>query len=148
VGLDGSLGAGKKTLARSLANEFSGSLIQFDKYLRDISAEKYSDFLKLDELKIDLENKLKSQNIVFVVGICLQEILGKIDIVPDIIIYVRNKHNNFWTNMDIDKTELEVIINKIKMDSNKVEREDLGITNAKYHHYFSPVARSDIFYEW
>jgi len=148
VGLDGSPGAGKKTFARSLANIFSGNLIQFDKYLSNVSAGKYYDILNLDELKIDIENGLKSQNIIFVVGICLQEILGKINVVPDLIIYVRNKHLKFWTNMDIDKTKLDVIINTIEMNSNKVEREDLESTNAKYHHYFSPVTRSDLVYEW
>lgn len=164
IGLDGSLKAGKSTLGKILSVKFNTNLISFDNYLPPILKGRYPEFLKLNQLKRDVNKTIEENCNVIIEGICFLEVINKIKINHEIRIYVRNKYENFWVNEDLDKEELSSVIKKIEDSYSEVnavdimfetpntsidsEEEAYGITIAKYHNIYRPIITADIIYEW
>ena len=151
IGLHGAPKAGKSNLAKVLSQQLKCNIIGLDDYLPIKLKGRYPDFIDFNKLKDDINYFLQFEPILIIEGICLLEILVKINLNPDLKIYIKNNYENFWTNNDIDEDRLNCIISKIeKYHKNQpsTDTEDLEISNAKYHCIYKPVANSDIVYEW
>ena len=164
IGLDGSLNAGKSTLGKILSVKYNTNLISFDNYQSPKLKGKYSEFLKLDQLKGDVNKTIEENCNVIIEGPFFLEVIDKIKLNHDIRIYVRNKYDDFWVNEDLDEEELSSEIKKIEDSNSQLnnlnkmlgihntsivsENEDLGITIAKYHNIYRQMITADIIYEW
>ena len=89
IGIDAWPGAGKTTLARELSWRFKGASVDTDFFRCDEKIEKYSyvDSRKYCELKKSIIDR---DYWIFIAGICLVEIMERLEIRPDIFIYVKS----------------------------------------------------------
>ena len=91
IGLEGFCGAGKSWLAEALVREHGFRDIETDKYVRVKGGDSYYvDRLDLDALKNDIEEAESTQDVRCVIhGICLRDILHRIDKKADAYLYVK-----------------------------------------------------------
>ena len=88
VGVDGVQGVGKSTLARRLANECGLCLVSLDDFLNP-DQNRYVDALRIGEAQSACRAVLDAGARLVVEGLCLLEVLDRIGIRADILIYLR-----------------------------------------------------------
>jgi uridine kinase len=88
IGIDGADGAGKSTLARSLAWQLEMPVLETDMFLKK---EKSSPDLHYDQLASLIDWRHSLNRPVIVEGIFLLETLERINVNADILIYVTNE---------------------------------------------------------
>ena len=152
IGIDGAPFSGKSTLAGTLTVQIRAESFSFDKgYIPTNPKGRYPDYVDAKKLKSDVESALERGAKVVIEGPCLRSILKKVNIHPDLIIYVRNKNNaTDFINQDITEREylqLESDINNILKHVPDSDGECLEKDNARYHMEFLPVSKADIVYE-
>ena len=87
IAITGPMGVGKTTLARFLAWYFNISLIEADHYLVPHKGVEYEP----SEVNRIIRHRHALRCPVIVEGVAIFPLLAKIDLIPDVIIQVRNK---------------------------------------------------------
>lgn len=96
VGIDGWTGVGKTTLAKALSDAFGGSIFDLDGALnRDRSS--YAPSLRLGEIS---EALAAPAGLLFVSGICLRQVLGRVGCAANAHIYVKRMATWGWADED------------------------------------------------
>ncbi len=167
LSIDGKDGCGKSTLADFLSKDtgFIHINLDEDKYLKK-NQGKYIDFIKYDILQDDLISLLKNDEIIIVDGICVLNIIDKINLNPEFKIYVKKllSHDNWYDgrnfNYSISVNEIinekeKTLKNFIKMES-KLEgksyekykyQESICHEIIRYHHEYKPDLNAHVIYE-
>lgn len=152
IGVDGTNGARKTTVASALAMELDLPLISLDDYLQKNQGG-FIEFLQYDELSNDIR---KHHNFI-VEGVCLLQALEKVNIQPDVLLYVKRYHLGLWA----DERELCVPPEQVE-DFLKEERElaaRLSKTTTeegpcllddivRYHSQYRPHEHAQYFFRW
>jgi adenylate kinase family enzyme len=139
IGIDGTDGIGKTTLAKEL-EKLSYKRISLDDYLKNKSGE-YFKFLDLEKLKRDLTN----QNNLVIEGVLLNMVLNSIGINADYLIYITDSvWLDDWTEEYGGKylsMNLEEIIKSVEQTVNRINR----ITNPSGKDYKMDGLRKEIY---
>ncbi len=150
IGVDGTNDAGKSTMAGNLSKILGLRHLNLDEFLIKESGG-YLDYLKYDEIKLQT-----SETKCFVVeGVCLLNVLEKIDTSIDCLIYVKRMRHNLWA----DERECEITEEIEDFISNEKELmslfqqtgnvpDSLGLAEEiiRYHYKFKPHKKADLFY--
>jgi len=157
IGIDGKDGVGKSTLAITLADELDLELIEIDKYLIKNQGG-YVDYIKYPILDEILRNAQKLQKSVIIEGICLIEVLERLMVKPDILIYVKRMMPNGWYDSyycEPNKNP-EALLKNIKESNEKAhklfgspppQQDDLRFSIIEYHQEYKPTEKADYFFE-
>lgn len=97
IAIDGYCGQGKTFLAGKLSSNFEIPCIELDtsNYLHKNNGG-YIDWIKYDHLKEELEKLQKGKKSIIVEGICVLDILKKINFTPSIHIYIKKLIGGKW----------------------------------------------------
>lgn len=143
VSIDGVDGVGKTTLSVKIARELCLPIIELDDFVEENQGG-YVNYIDYDCL---LEKIISNKSAV-VEGICVLQVLNKIQIEPDVSVYIKVVDRYGFCNGQIkyyppDKTADEVI-NDRKSKGFSVGYEADVI---HYHYSFKPYENSDIFFQ-
>jgi len=150
IGIDGVPGAGKTTIAEMLARENDVTLISFDSYLdRDKGGfEENIDFITL---KKDIKKAQLKGRKVIIEGNLLINILKKIEIAPQIVMYIVPCINctKFSTYKMLHEKSLLEILSYYKEEKEQWPKVSfiLDIEVAHYHKEYNPKDNSLIVYQ-
>lgn len=95
--LEGFSGSGKSTLADELGARVPAIVIHLDDFLREVATPRpYAECLDLEELRKQLHGR--NRNIpALVEGICLRDVMQRLDVVPTTFLYLRRvSPNGLW----------------------------------------------------
>lgn len=152
IGVDGTNGARKTTVAGALAMELDLPLISLDNYLQKNQGG-FVEHLQYDELL----NDIKEHRNFIVEGVCLLQALEKVNTQLDILLYVKRYHHGLWA----DERELCVPLEQVE-EFLKEEREfaaRLSRTTTeggpcllddivRYHAKYRPQEYAQYFFRW
>lgn len=116
LAIDGFHGAGKTALACDLATQLAVDVVHLDEYLRRNQGG-YVDFLQYQELADALRRRP-----LIVEGVCILAVLRRLDIAPDILIYVTSRKRRAEKTSHLAREVLE------------------------YHRLFEPSRVADVIY--
>jgi hypothetical protein len=161
VAIDGCDGSGKSTLARYLATQLERPLFELDTYL-DKNLGLYVSAIKFDDLKRDI-GKFSD---MIIEGVCLMEVLRRLDITPDLTIYVKRMHLGVWAEEDdytLEPDEIDIKLANVKESIRMMEdigkppgapeprlsEIELGLEEEliRYHAKYRPQNSSDIIFQ-
>jgi hypothetical protein len=131
IGVDGWTGAGKTTLAGSLANEVAGDFYDLDCALTK-DQRCYVPALRLGEI---CERLTQPQTLIFVAGICLRQVFELAEIKAGAHIYVKRMASWGWA----DESELDGVCPEIPGSSGEGTRREMR----PYHEHWKPHLRAD-----
>ncbi len=134
IGVDGTTGVGKSTLAYCIGCKFGVPVINVDHYVEEISGS-YKDAVALKELNKLLTRYKISQRTYVIEGVCLIEVLESIKIIPDILLYYK-KYNSRkeWVDEDVCNGNVgEQIMQSLPTLQKAI---------AKYHNYYKPLEKA------
>ena len=95
IGVDGTNGAGKSTMAGTLARTLGVNHVNLDDYL----VKKRGGFL--DHLKYrDIKQKTSELGCFVIDGVCLLNVLEKIETPVDCLVYVKRMRHGLWADED------------------------------------------------
>lgn len=141
IGIDGCDGAGKTTLARALAVQLGGIVVDLDDHLEKHQGV-FIPALKLNDVATQLTQAAKSGRVVIVSGLCLMEVFQRIGGKPDLLIYVqRNTQTDLPSNivfLDAEDGYTEQLGGLSELD------REIGI----YHRNFQPRTSAHILFIW
>ncbi len=150
IGIDGTNDAGKSTMAEKLSKILGLMHLNLDNFLIKESGG-YLGYLKYDEIK-----QQASETKHFVIeGVCLLNVLEKIDTSIDCLIYVKRMRHNLWADereCEITEEIEDFISNEKKLMGLFQQTEDvpdsLGLAEEiiRYHYKFKPHKKADLFY--
>lgn len=165
ITIDGKDGSGKSTVANELCLDQRFVHVNLDdsRYL-DTKKGGYVDYIKNDTLLKDIQ---KNQGkIIILDGICILEIMSRINQIPDLKIYVKktDKNGHWYDGLDFDYSrDPEDIIQESENDTKKFMELEMVMDGKKYpkyeyyesifheliryHHNYTPDLNSDIVYE-
>jgi hypothetical protein len=140
VGLEGFQGSGKSTLAVQLSERLSVAVFQLDRFARMFDpSPPYVECLDISALKQALELRQQS-TLTIVEGICLRDVLARVDLAATILIYVKRVGTNglWYDGMRLDKYQAG---DRIPEDDEELYRSDM-----KYHAKVCPHEKADLIY--
>ena len=140
VGIEGSYGAGKTYLGRSLAKHLNGSLFSTDCFVATQGGHTgYVDRLDLYRLKKVITEALRLSQPVILEGICLRDVISRVPPMPvDLFIYVKVLSGETWHyGADLEDFEQGGCESAIREPHLSVH---------KYHHRTQPHKRADVIY--
>ena len=150
IGIDGTDAAGKSTMAGKLSKILGLTHLNLDDFFIKESG-RYLDYLKYNEIR-----QQASETKCFVVeGVCLLNVLEKIDTPIDCLIYVKRMRHNLWADeRECEITEeIEVFISKEKelmrlFQQTENMPDSLGLAEEiiRYHYKFKPHKKADLIY--
>jgi hypothetical protein len=161
ISIDGWTGSGKSFLMDSL--EIEATKISVDDYYKKHS-DQYVDVIYYDDLK---DKVLESKGLIMLEGICIQEVLNRIVIIPDLTIYIKRLSNGgFWSEeeyvnkenaeeifyLDDKNLEYDIITGEkreISDDEKELTEKRQGVFYdlVRYHYKYLPHLNSDIVFE-
>jgi hypothetical protein len=150
VGIDGASGAGKTSFAKLLCNELNGKHIEVDSYLHQHRGE-YVSHLRLEILRKDVAASVEPVSLIE--GVCLLDILERIQITLDVLIYVKRVDTaGIWVDQNLCDTSRSLAkilewLSHTESCAGKPGIANLDRELATYHHKFQPVERADIIVE-
>lgn len=134
IGIDGATGAGKTCLAKSFREDLGVPLLCMDDYVAKKRGA-YVGCLRGKELRCAVDEALEKTGMVIVEGVCLLEILERIEVTVCVHVYVKRiSAVGLWCDFDICDQELS-------RDKPNVENEV-----ACYHRRFLPHEQADFVY--
>jgi uridine kinase len=151
IGIDGANGSGKSTLSTELSKVLGFSHINLDDYLE----KNKGGFLEYLRYK-DIEKKLQSLEKYVVEGVCLLEVLEKINHSIDYFVYVQRMRHGIWADEDECDIagSIEEYIKKEKEAIRIIERTDklpdtLGLIEEiiRYHAEYLPHKKANILFK-
>lgn len=141
IAVDGAYGSGKSTLARKLAEQLGAVYFEVDKYVLG-DGRPYRQQLRYDDMRRDLE-AIRGRGTVIVDGVCLLDILDRINAPPDVSIYVKRMDSmGIWQDDDTCNPEI------IDLDSPWLKGSGAALARevAAYHLSRDPLASAnDVF---
>jgi len=146
IGIDGIDGAGKSTLAEKLSGLLGLNHINLDDYAEKEKGT-FVDFLDLNRLNDALN---ESQQAVIIEGICLLEVLSRIDRCADLLIYIK-KMSSYGSWRDEDEfeitEEIEEFIHNQKQDLKEFCMVEAEIEGREFNEkeFSFPALREEIF---
>ncbi|MDX1914354.1 MAG: hypothetical protein SFU55_02120 [Methylophilus sp.] len=150
IGVDGTSGAGKSTMASALARALGLNHVNLDDYL----VKKQGGFL--DHLRYDDIKRKTSELGCFVIdGVCLLSVLEEIETSVDCLVYVKRICHGLWADEDeCEVTEdVEGYIRKERETVGLVEGSEktpdtLGLAEEiiRYHDKYKPHREAELFY--
>jgi adenylate kinase family enzyme len=147
ISIDGVDGVGKSTLARKITEELSLPHIEIDAF---VQAQKggYINYIDYDRLSERIVQPMISNQMIVVEGICVQQVLNKISLNPDVSVYVKViNHYGLWMDQirlfPPDRSADEMI------DERMAKRFSLGHIEEtiRYHYTFKPHENADFIFE-
>jgi hypothetical protein len=99
IGIDGTHGVGKSTLARAIATRFDLPLFSLDDYLAKGQGG-FLDFIDYHRLNQDLG----AVDRYIIEGVCLIEVLKRVNVTIQCLVYVKRMQHGLWA----DEQELEI----------------------------------------
>ena len=150
IGIDGIDGAGKSTIANRLSESLGLSHLNLDDYL-DKENGGFLEHLKYDEIK---QHTLKTRHFI-IEGVCLLNVLEKIETSIDCLIYVKRMCHNLWADERVCEIteEIEDFINNEKELIGQFQQTEslpgqLGLAGEiiRYHYKYKPHKKADLFY--
>lgn len=152
IGVDGTNGTRKTTVAGALAMELDLPLISLDNYLQK-NRGGFIEHLQYDELS----NEIKEHRTFIVEGVCLLQALEKVDTHPDILLYLKRYHLGLWA----DERELcvspEQVEEFLKGEHELAARLSRTTTEegpcllddiVRYHSQYRPEEHAQYFFRW
>lgn len=148
IGIDGIDGAGKSTLAREISKALGLPCISLDSFVeKDMKGYvEHIDYLKL---KATLE---KFEGYV-VEGVCLRQVLRRIQLAPAVNIYIKRVQHGVWSdeaNLDISEPVDVVLARERELASlfsiSLVSNLGLAEEVIRYHAEFRPHNHADVTY--
>lgn len=163
IGIDGTHGVGKSTLARQITSELCYNHINLDDYLEK-NRGYFVKHIQYDLVRIKIENTTAP---TIIEGVCLLAVLEQLKMTPDLLIYIKRiSHNGLWRDEDkydlsesIDgciakeKALLQKFIEIIARNEGKaVGPKDYALPELveeiiRYHHNFKPHRKANIIYK-
>lgn len=150
IGIDGTNGAGKSTMASKLSKILGLKHLNLDDFLIKESGG-YLDYLEYDKIK---QSMLETKCFV-VEGVCLLNVLEKIETSIDCLIYVKRLRHGLWDDeQECEITEeIEDFISSEKEHMRQFKQpedvsESLGLSEEiiRYHYKFKPHKKADLLY--
>ena len=143
ISIDGVDGVGKTTLSTKIAKELRLSNIELDDFVQENQGG-FIDYIDYDRLL----DRIISNKPVVVEGICILQILNRIQIKPGMSVYIKVVDKYGFCNGQIkyfphDKTADEVINDRKSKGYSVGYEEDL----IRYHYSFIPHEKSDYILE-
>lgn len=148
IGIDGIDGAGKSTLAREISGALGLPCISLDSFLKK-KMDGYVEHIDYPKLKATLE-KLEGY---VVEGVCLHQVLGRIQLAPSVSIYIKRMQHGIWSDeneLDISKP-VDAILAEARevaslFSSSPVTNLGLAEEVIRYHAEFRPHDHADVIY--
>lgn len=148
IGIDGIDGAGKSTLAREISEALGLPCISLDSFLEK-KMDGYVEHIDYPKLKAALE-KLEGY---VVEGVCLRQVLGRIQLVPSASIYIKRMQHGIWS----DESELNISkpVDTVLAEARTIASlfsstpiTSLGLAEEiiRYHAEFRPHDHADVTY--
>jgi len=148
IGIDGIDGAGKSTLAREISGALGLPCISLDSFLEK-KKDGYVEHIDYPKLKATLE-KLEGY---VVEGVCLYQVLGRIQLAPSANIYIKRMQHGFWSDEDeLDSSKpVDAVLARQRqiaslMSSEPVSNLGLAEEIIRYHAEFRPHDHADVIY--
>lgn len=161
IGIDGVEGAGKSDLAVFLSGELGHPVLNLDDYLFQNQGG-FVDFIDYPALSA----AISSMPSLILSGVCLREVLERMQIDVDGHIYVKRMRNGLWADEDacvfpdgIDAA-IETMANNISMYSQSLDEPGTSANDGegesspylatevmKYHDSYSPQEIADLVFE-
>jgi len=152
IAVEGAPHSGKTTFAGSLGPELSADIFHVDAFVRALGELPYPELVDCVGLGRKIATSAEEGRTVIVEGICLREVLGRAGVVPDFVVYVRNRGNEIdHVSVDLQSSELESFEREYHRESLElgvITDLTLALENARYHSRYRPVAQADYIYEW
>lgn len=154
IGIDGTDGVGKTRLANDLSKMLGFHSIHLDDFL-DKNRGGFLDYLDYSKI----ENSLKYHTKCVVEGICLLDVMGRIGIQLEVLIYIKRRQHGLWTDGraleiegDLEEfigAELQMLNDPVLRSPDEPEHETLGIAEEiiRYHHRYKPQMKANLLYE-
>jgi hypothetical protein len=161
IGIDGTDGAGKTTLAKELGQSMGATVVSLDDFVPKDSGS-YVPHLRTDDLR---ETLCSAGRPVIVEGVCLLAALEALSLGPDLLIYVKRiSDDGYWYDHDVcdPQEDEETLIARLSQQADafaKVaaqlsgepdpEGGDLGLTPrheeiVRYHCKYRPSRKAQI----
>ena len=143
VAVDGLDGAGKTTLARRLAVELEGTTLDVDEYL-DKNQGYYVRALRLGDLKSAIDAAKPLNRPLLISGACLLDVLSRVSVEPDMVVYVEKRSHNSDLPCDLD-----ILDSEERGDISHLAEmgfRDLELEQGRYHADFKPRARAEVIF--
>lgn len=153
IGIDGIDGVGKSTLASALSTELGYAVVTLDSYLEKNQGN-FAEHLNY----VQLNSAMDQLNAFIVEGVCLMEVLQRLHIQLDALIYVKRKNCGLWAderelNVEGDVEEFLQRENELARWFGKLEDPDeddsgLGLSEeiVRYHATFIPHEKANLIY--
>ncbi len=150
IGIDGTNGAGKSTTASKLAEILGLTHLNLDEYLQKKKGG-FLDYLKYPEIK----QKISELECFVIDGVCLLNVLEKIGIDVDCLIYVKRIRHGLWADKDeCDVTgDIEEYIKREKefvrlIKGSNTTPDTLGLAEEiiRYHYKYKPHHKAQFCY--
>jgi hypothetical protein len=148
IGIDGIDGAGKSTLAQEISEALGFPCINLDSFLQEKMGG-YVDHIDYPRLQAELDKLDK----YVVEGVCLHQVLGRIELGPSASIYIKRMQHGVWSDEDqLDTSKpVEAILAKERADASLFSYEPvsyLGLREEiiRYHAEFRPQDHADVTY--
>ncbi|MBI1928061.1 hypothetical protein HYR99_27935 [Candidatus Poribacteria bacterium] len=151
IGVDGTTGCGKTTIARQIAQTLNLEHVELDSVLEKHQGG-YADYINYHELRRLIDRAAQFPRSIVVEGICLLKILDRIQVTPDILIYI--KHVNAYGDWYDDRyyeprenpqeaihefdSELSRLASRGKEFPADCEKEII-----QYHQTYKPTVKAD-----
>lgn len=146
VGIEGFMGSGKTELGNEIASNIGAGIIHLDDYaLKSHETRTYNECINYMELKSCIDNFRNSYQKIIIEGICLQEVLLSIKIVPDFLIYIKRLSSNGIWHDGINLEEYphnyaipnELTLSDMKYHLNKRPHETANLIFHRYENNFN-----------
>lgn len=150
VGIDGSDGVGKSTLAKAVASEMGLPIFHLDDYL----VRKQGGFLEFLQYP-RLRQEIASASEYIIEGVCLLKALDQIGATIDVLVYVKRYHLGCWSDereLDVEEP-LEQFLKKERefvqlLSADKSSSTDLGLSEEiiRYHYARRPHRNAQLIF--
>jgi hypothetical protein len=140
IGIDGDKGTGKTNLSYHIGSHFIYNVINLDDFIcKDQNCFVNAMNFGLLRHRIDVLSKP-----LVIEGVCLLEVLRRINMSADYLIYCReiSENTNIWHDEDrLSLVDHDLLGNQL----NDLQGLDVEIT--KYHYTFKPIEKANICYD-
>lgn len=153
IGLDGTNGARKTTIASALAIELDLPLISLDDYLEKNQGS-FIEHIKYE----DLSQETQAEQRFIIEGVCLLEVLVKVNVQPDILLYVKRYQLELWADeqdLCVPEEQLEEFLRKERdlaerLSGTQVEDNGSSLFDeiVRYHSKYRPQDRAHFVFRW
>jgi broad-specificity NMP kinase len=138
ITIDGWHGSGKSTLASDLANRMGAIHLDLDSFLIQ-DQRVFVEAIQYEQLQSAIE---KSGNSLIISGVCMLEVLERVDVVPAHKIYVKRMTDWGWADQDeIEGQMLETVAAAL---GKQVSEFVLSLEVRTYHRSYMPHENADI----